>query len=126
MKINSRALLGCILSSGFVLSACSHQHAKSVAPPVVVDQLPAPPVVKKPPVLKAPKVVKLIPAPAPYRDVVVAPVQLQPAPKPTVTPAPLPVATILPPALVVPKIKAKGAYRGAVPVDSTLRQQYQQ
>lgn len=131
MNIKSQICWGTALSSAFLLSACSHQHVKPVVPPVVVSQppkLPVPPVVPPPVLVKPPKIAEMIPAPAPYRDVVIAPVPLQPVRKPVAPPVPLirPVATILPPAPVVPKVKAKGVYRGAVPINGTLRQQYQQ
>ena len=130
MNVKSQIQWGIIPAVVFLLSACSHQHARSVTEPAIVGQtsLPKPVVIPLPSVVKPPKVVEMTPAPAPYRDIVISPVPLKPVPKPveSTVPSVKPVATILPPAPVVPKVKAKGIYRGTVPVDSTLRQQYQQ
>ena len=125
MKAKSRILWG-VLSSNLLLSACSHQLAKpAVTPPVAVIPVPVLPAVIAQPIVKPSNVVKVIPVPTPYRDIVVAPMQLQPVQKPFVPPVPLikPVATLPP---IVPDVRAKGDYRGAVPVDGTLREQYQQ
>lgn len=125
-----------VSTSLVVLSACSHQRVDP-APPVSTVVQPPPAVVAKPKppvVIRPPKAAKVMPPPKraqPYRDIVVAPQPLQPVPKPVVRPAPIirpaPRATILPPAPVeVPPVKAKGTYRGAIAIDNTLRQQYQQ
>lgn len=117
MKIKSQALLAMAISSGF-LSACSQQQAAPVIPATVV----APP-----------SVVNTIPAPKPYQDIVAKPAPLRPAPmpapivRPVFVAKPAPVIIIPKPKPIrVPPVKAKGNYRGAVPIDERLRQQYQQ
>ena len=133
MKNKSYAFWGIAFSSGFLLSACSHQVAEPTVSPVatIISKPLVPRVVVEPPVVvKSPKIVRV--QPVPYRDIVIAPVQLQPVPDrvippaPMISPLPLPVAAALPETPAVPKVKAKGAYHGAVPVDDTLRDQYQQ
>ncbi|MGB1008810.1 MAG: hypothetical protein ACPGVP_03755 [Thiolinea sp.] len=119
MKIKSQALLAVVLSSGF-MSACSQQQAAPVIPATVVNP---------------PKVVKPVPPPKPYKDLVVKPAPLQPAPRPkpvirpapVIKPMPAPVVVVPKPKIIkVPPVKAKGTYRGAVPIDNSLREQYQQ
>ncbi len=59
----------------------------------------------------------------------------KPAPRPVAPPAPQPVyvqpmqpqpPVVIPPAPVMPKVKAKGTYRGPITIDQGVMQQYQQ
>ncbi|MEZ5536993.1 MAG: hypothetical protein R3F02_15395 [Thiolinea sp.] len=107
------------VAAAVAVSACSHQQ---VAPEPMV-MAPDPVVVEEPVV---------IPAPQPYHDTVVKPAPMKPAPLPPVVkpkPAPVqpqPVMTAQPQPVYVPQVKAKGNYRGSIPISSDLRQQYQQ
>jgi len=123
MKVNVQSIL-LVAATSFVVSACSQQQ---IAPePITV--IPAPvPVVKHPVV---------VPAPKPY----IQPAPVRPAPLPVARPAPVvkprpaPVVVkpkpapvwVAPKPIYVPPVKAKGHYRGAIPIASDLRQQYQQ
>ena len=53
------------------------------------------------------------------------PVQQQYTPKPRYAPAPMP-APVQQPRIVMPRVKAKGTYRGPVQYDPSLMQNYQQ
>lgn len=116
MKLSIKSSFVAITGS-VVLSACSHQQVApgpaAMAPEPVVE--PA-----------------VIPAPQPYPDKVIQPAPMKPVPlpPPVVKPKPAPVVKPRPvmPApkpVYVPQVKAKGAYRGSIPIASDLRQQYQ-
>ena len=124
MNIVSRASLSCIFL--LFLSACSHKaavvnHAPVVAKKTVVVSTPPKGVVDSASVLKLPKAV-------PYHDIAIKPVDLESGvvKKPVVKPTPLP-ELVLPvtETIKVPAVKVKGDYRGSVPIDDSLRQQYQ-
>ena len=112
---------------GVLLGGCSQQSVEQVAVvpsvevPPVQEPMPAPQVYQD--VVNVPEALE--PAPMP------APVVARPAPRPTVVARPAPVMPrpvyVPPPKQIrVPPVKAKGNYRGAVPIDNVLRQQYQQ
>lgn len=119
MKLSMKSSLVAIAGS-VVLSACSHQQVA-----------PEPVVMAPEPVLEQPVV---IPAPQPYQDKIVQPAPMKPAPLPprVVKPKPAPVVVqprpvvTQPKPVYVPQVKAKGTYRGSIPIASDLRQQYQQ
>lgn len=118
---NKSGLVMAFAMSSSVLTACSHQQVAPVIPAAVVN----------PPKVVQVKPMPVLPAPKPYRDVVVKPAPLKPAPMPRPVVRPAPVVKPMPvvvaqPFIKVPPVKAKGTYRGAVPIDNTLRQQYQQ
>jgi hypothetical protein len=101
MKIKNRHVAMAILIAGLAAAGCSQQQA---APPV--ETVPEP-IVEVP---QAPEPMPIIEEPAP----------VQPAP------APRPRPPIRPrPPVKVPPVKAKGNYRGAVPIDRRAVQQYQ-
>nr|CAA6824997.1 MAG: Unknown protein [uncultured Thiotrichaceae bacterium] len=113
MKPNIQGII-LVAATSFVVSACSHQQVADE--PIAV--VPAPVVQQPQPVV--------MPAPKPY----VRPAPLRPAPLPVakpviVKPMPAPVR-IAPKPVYVPPVKAKGNYRGAIPIASDLRQHYQQ
>lgn len=101
MKIKNRHIAMAILIAGLAASGCSQQQA---APPV--ETVPEP-VVETPVV---PEPMPVIEEPAPI---------VQPA-RPVQRPRP-----IQRPPVKVPPVKAKGNYRGAVPIDRRAMQQYQ-
>lgn len=113
-----------VITASVLVSACSHQQ---VAPE---------PVAMTPPVVDAPVPVPVMPAPKPYPDQVVQPAPMKPAPlpapvvkprpAPVVKPKPAPVVVQAPKPVYVPPVKAKGNYRGSIPIAQDLRQQYQQ
>ena len=114
-----------IVVSFWGLSACSHQTNADVAAASMVQPSP---VVATPSVIVSPPttVVQVMPVAQPYRDIVVAPAPLRPVKRPVIHNVPvirpIPVAVATP---AVPKIRAKGAYLGAIPVAGGLRQRYQ-
>lgn len=120
MKNHSILALAAVIASG-LLSACSHQQVATVVPEAVAVEVP--------------KVAATIPAAQPYRHVVKSAVPIKPAPMPVTVAAPavqpvvVPVPVIpaaQPLANAMPQVRAKGTYRGTVPVDTRLRYQYQQ
>ncbi len=102
MKIRNRHLAVSLILAGMVSAGCSQQQTATAMP--VVDVTPEPPVVNYVPE----PVVEPAPIPEPQ------PVQvIRPAPQ-------------LPPVkVVVPRVKAKGTYRGALEIDRSAVQQYQ-
>ncbi|CAA6816747.1 MAG: Unknown protein [uncultured Thiotrichaceae bacterium] len=123
MKVNVQGIFLTVTTS-VVVTACSHQQ---VAPEPIV-MAPTPTVIEQPVVQPAPK---------PY----VKPAPIRPAPLPVARPVPVvkprPAPVIARPAPVkvmprpaqpiyVPPVKAKGHYRGSIPIASDLRQYYQQ
>lgn len=101
MKIKNRHIALAILIAGLTTAGCSQQQA---APPV--ETVPEP-------IIEAPQ-----PVPVPVIE----------EPAPVVQPAPVPVQRPRPihrPPVKVPPVKAKGNYRGAVPIDRRTMQQYQ-
>lgn len=101
MKIKNRHIAIAILFAGLA-AGCSQQQA---APPV--ETVPEP-IIEVP---QAPEPMPVIEEPAP----VVQPAPIQ-RPRPHVRPRP---------PVKVPPVKAKGNYRGAVPIDRRAVQQYQ-
>lgn len=101
MKIKNRHVAMAILIAGMAAAGCSQQQA---APPV--ETVPEP-IVEAP----QPEPVPVIEEPAPI---------VQPAPVPVQRPRP-----VHRPPVKVPPVKAKGNYRGAVPIDRRAMQQYQ-
>ncbi|HMT91860.1 hypothetical protein [uncultured Thiothrix sp.] len=104
MKIKNRHVAMAILIAGIAAAGCSQQQA---APPV--ETVPEP-IVEAP----QPEPVPVIEEPAPI---------VQPAP-PVQRPRPVHRPVQRPP-VKVPPVKAKGNYRGAVPIDRRAMQQYQ-
>ncbi|HPY39076.1 MAG TPA: hypothetical protein PLM98_01055 [Thiolinea sp.] len=102
MKIKNRHVAMAILIAGLAAAGCSQQQA---APPV--ETVPEP-IVEAPP---APEPMPVIEEPAPV---------VQPAPMPVQRPRP-----VQRPPVKVPPVKAKGNYRGAVPIDRRAVRQYQ-
>lgn len=100
MTIKNRHIAIAILIAGLAATGCSQQQA---APPV--ETVPEP-VVEVP---QVPEPMPVIEEPAPV---------VQPAP----VQRPRPVHR---PPVKVPPVKAKGNYRGAVPIDRRTMQQYQ-
>lgn len=114
MKLSVKSGL-LVVATSVVVSACSHQQ---VAPePVVIAPVEEPVV---------------MPAPEPYQEQIVQPAPMQPAPLPPVVkprPAPKPKprpVVVAPEPVYVPPVKAKGNYRGSIPISPDLRYQYQQ
>ncbi len=124
MKINIQGI-ALVVTTSVVVSACSQQQ---IAPePVVVA--PVPTVIEEPVVVPAPKPCV---QPAPVRPAplpVAKPVPVaKPRPAPVVKPKPAVVVPrpVAPEPIYVPPVKAKGNYRGSIPIASDLRQYYQQ
>ncbi len=119
MKVNIQGIF-LVVATSVVVSACSHQQ---VAPEPIV-MAPTPTVIEQPVVMPAPKPyvqpAPIRPAPLP----VARPVPVvKPRPAPVVVHKPRPVA---PKPVYMPPVKAKGNYRGSIPIASDLRQYYQQ
>ncbi|PIE00510.1 MAG: hypothetical protein CSA79_03400 [Thiothrix nivea] len=109
-----------IIIASIMVSACSHQQVAQVSPE---------PIDVTPPVVQTPDPVAVIPAPEPYPDKIIQPAPLpapvvKPQPAPVVKPKPAPVMPTSRP-VYVPPVKAKGNYRGAIPINQDLRQHYQ-
>lgn len=107
MKIRNRHIVVSLILAGVFSAGCSQQQTATAMP--VVDVTPEPP-----------PVVDYVPEPV-----------VEPAPIPVARPAPPPVQTVRPVPqrppvkVVVPQVKAKGNYRGAVQIDRSAVQQYQ-
>ena len=116
MKINNWHLSAAAIVAGLIISGCSQQQTAAAVP--VVESVP-----------EAVPVVDYVPEPAPQPVQRPAPVVKRPAQKRCwhgvnaqgeCNPSPEQQR----PAPVMPKVKAKGNYRGAVQIDNNALQQY--